>query len=167
MGAPVQAHSTGGRNKCARPHARAAMGAGSWRSLASIHRLGGAAAALGLCLPAVAAAPAWGLGSSSSGGGPPRSSGRLAFGYALPASRSFGPPSFYPPGAPAPAEELHFEEAVAAARQSRARRIERFPAFPETPAALAHEISGACVCVGMGRTGGRGKRGWHRFRWVD
>lgn len=120
------------------------MSAGSGSSLASRHRLGGAAAVLGLLLPAVAASPAWGLTGATRS----KASGRLlAFGYALPAcpAASYGPPPFFPPGAPTSVEELPFEEAVAAARQSRARRIERFPAFPETPAALAHEISGACV----------------------
>lgn len=128
------------------------MGAESGRSLASRHRLGGAAAVLGLLLPAVAASPAWGLTGATRS----RAWGRLlAFGYALPAgpAASYGPPSFYPPGTPTPAEELPFEEAVAAARQSRAQRIERFPAFPETPAALAHEISGVCVRGGI-RGGG-------------
>ncbi len=113
------------------------MGAGSPINMMSISRPGrpGVWFVLGLCacLPTAALGSSAWVGSSRGGGS--SSSGRaLAFGYAL--------PPFYPPGAPSPVEERPFDEAVAAARQSPARRIERYPAFPETPTALAHEVSG-------------------------
>lgn len=123
------------------------MGKGSCSSWQSIQSLRRAGALLGLCCLPTTAALSMAQPSSSGwlGGRSSRlssSSPPAAFGYALPSR--YNPPSFYPPNAPPPPEETHFDEAVAAARQSRARRMEKHPAFPETPTALAHEISGAC-----------------------
>lgn len=152
MGAPVTSSDRAppGRNKCTRARARQAFGRTGSNSMASIRCLGRATALLGLGLSLVdtAAASAWlGAGRGRSAAAP------LSFGYALPSRSAYSPPSFYPRNAPPPPEETHFQDAVEAARQSRARRMERHPAFPETPAALAHEISGGDDGHELGKSG--------------
>jgi hypothetical protein len=135
MGAAERANA-GGRNKCEGRSTRIAMGSGTPIVPPSIMCLGRAMLLGLLCLPAMVMGSWVGRGLSSA----PAPAHLAAFGYALPSR--YSPPSFYPPNAPPPLEETHFDEAVAAARQSRASRVARFPSFPETPTALAHEISG-------------------------
>lgn len=138
MGASPSVGAQPGRNKYARPRARRAWGKEWSTSMALIQCLGRAGVLFGLCLPHTAAS-AW-LGDRRSSSCLP-----LSFGYALPSRSAYSPLSFYPPNAPPPPEETHFAEAVKAARQARVRRMERYPAFPDTPTALAHEISGGWV----------------------